>query len=89
MDRIEIVGGRSDLASLVPSAWADHPAVVVRSSMGRQAYAELPRSAEHVLLSPGLGSLYECAASGLGPLLQPGWSVSMALQALPHDTHPL
>jgi len=31
--------------------------------------------------APGLGSLYECASTRLQPLLQPGWNLSMLLQA--------
>jgi hypothetical protein len=79
--KVSIVGGRPDLQNLVPPQWSDHPAVEVRPSLPQPLYSELLRSAKYLLLSPGLGSLYECAASGLTPLLQPGWNMSMLLQA--------
>lgn len=81
ISKISIVGGRPDLPSLVPPEWSDHPAVEVRPSLPQPLYSALLRSAKYLLLSPGLGSLYECAASGLTPLLQPGWNMSMLLQA--------
>jgi hypothetical protein len=80
ISRITIVGGRPDLPGLVPSPWPDHPAVEVRPPLPPPRYAKLLRSSTYQLLSPGLGSLYECAASGLMPLLQPGWNMSMLLQ---------
>jgi hypothetical protein len=81
MSTITIVGGRSDLSSLVPEEWSQHRAIEVRPRLSRSEYSRLLRSAEHLLLSPGLGSLYECSTSGLAPLLQPGWNMSMLLQA--------
>jgi hypothetical protein len=79
--KVAIVGGRPDLPSLVPPRWSDDPAVEVRRRLPQPRYSALLRSANYLLLSPGLGSLYECAASGLAPLLQPGWNMSMLLQA--------
>jgi hypothetical protein len=78
---ITIVGGRADLEDLVPRRWSK--AVQVRPRLPQADYADLLRSADHLLLSPGLGSLYECASTGLQPLLQPGWNLSMLRQA--HD----
>lgn len=79
--KVSIVGGRPDLPSLVPARWSGDAAVEVRPRLPQPRYSALLRSAEYLLLSPGLGSLYECAASGLAPLLQPGWNMSMLLQA--------
>jgi hypothetical protein len=79
--KICIVGGRPDLPGLVPRPWSNHPAVHVYPPLPPPRYSALLRSAEYLLLSPGLGTLYECVASGLAPLLQPGWNMSMLLQA--------
>jgi hypothetical protein len=81
ISKVTIVGGRLDLPSLVPSPWSRHPAIEVYPPLPQPRYSELLRSATYQLLSPGLGSLYECAASGLTPLLQPGWNMSMLLQS--------
>jgi hypothetical protein len=75
---IRIVGGRADLKDLVPAEWSD--AVEVHPRLIQADYAKMLRSAEHLLLSPGLGSLYECTSTHLQPLLQPGWNLSMLLQ---------
>lgn len=77
---VTIAGGRSDLALLVPDEWAAHPAVHVRAGLGQAEYATVAQGAEHLLCSPGLASIYECATSGLSPLWQPGFSMSMLLQ---------
>lgn len=77
---VTIAGGRSDLAALVPKPWHAHPTVRVRAALDRASYAGLARAAEHLVISPGLTSIYECAASALTPLLQPGFSMSMILQ---------
>jgi hypothetical protein len=77
---ITIAGGRADLADLVPDPWRNHPAVRVHAAMDRTSYARAARAAEHLLLSPGLASIYECAAAQLTPLWQPGFSMSMLLQ---------
>lgn len=79
-DEITIAGGRADLAELVPPEWRAHPAITTRSGMNRRHYAEAVRTAEHVIASPGLASIYECAAARLTPLWQPGYSMSMILQ---------
>jgi hypothetical protein len=79
--KVVIVGGRRDLRSLVPRPWSRHRAVVVSPWLPQPSYARLLQSSTYLLLSPGLGTLYECAASGLAPLLQPGWNMSMLLQA--------
>jgi hypothetical protein len=76
---ISIVGGHAGLEDLVPARWSD--AVQVHPRLAQADYAGLLRSAEHLLLSPGLGSLYECTSTRLQPLLQPGWNLSMLLQA--------
>jgi hypothetical protein len=81
ISKVIIVGGRSDLPRLVPAPWSGHPAVEVRPRVPQPQYSKLLRTATYLLLSPGLGTLYECAASGLTPLLQPGWNMSMLLQA--------
>jgi hypothetical protein len=78
---VTIAGGRPDLASLVPGPWLSHPAVHVRTALTQAEYAKTARSAEHLICSPGLASIYECAATGLAPLWQPGFSMSMALQS--------
>ncbi|WP_165984062.1 hypothetical protein [Streptomyces sp. YIM 98790] len=78
--RIVIAGGRADLAGLVPDPWRTHPAVRVRPAMDRAAYARTARTVQHLIASPGLTSLYECAHSRLTPLWQPGFSMSMVLQ---------
>lgn len=78
---ITIVGGRTDLSKLVPAPWRTHPAVRVRTAMDRASYAHAARTAEHLIVSPGLTSIYECAAGRLTPLWQPGFSMSMLLQA--------
>jgi hypothetical protein len=85
LKRVSIVGGRPDLADLVPDEWAGNPKVEICSGLPQEQYAELFRSSGHFLLSPGLGTLYEIAASGLVALLQPGASMSMALQS--HYVH--
>jgi hypothetical protein len=79
--RLTIVGGRPDLGALVPRSWARHPAVSVHVSLDRAAYAALARGSEHVLITPGLAQVYECAVAGLDPLIQPGFGMSMVLQA--------
>jgi hypothetical protein len=76
---VAVVGGRGDLEDLVPARWRN--AVRVHPGLTRTDYAAMLRSAEHLLLSPGLGSLYECTSTHLQPLLQPGWNLSMLLQA--------
>lgn len=81
ISKVSIVGGRTDLPDLVPRLWSGHPAVEVHPRLPQPLYSALLHSATYLLLSPGLGSLYECAASGLAPLLQPGWNMSMLLQA--------
>jgi hypothetical protein len=78
---VTIAGGRPDLASLVPGQWSAHPAVQVRTDLSQAEYAKIARSAEHPVCSPGLASIYECAAGGLAPLWQPGFSMSMVLQS--------
>lgn len=80
LDTVTIVGGRSDLHDLVPPAWRGHPALRIRTGLSRAAYARAVRSAEHLILTPGLASIYECALAHLTPLLQPGFNVSMVLQ---------
>jgi hypothetical protein len=79
--QLTIVGGRADLAGLVPGYWAKHPAVRVHTGLERTRYAALARRSEHVAISPGLAHVYECAVAGLAPLIQPGFSMSMVLQA--------
>ncbi|HEY7144497.1 MAG TPA: hypothetical protein VH637_09635 [Streptosporangiaceae bacterium] len=78
---VSIVGGRDDLPGLIPAPWAGHPAVSVHVGLDRRAYAALARGSEHVLISPGLAHVYECALAGLAPLIQPGFGMSMVLQA--------
>jgi hypothetical protein len=78
---ITIAGGRPDLPSLVPEPWPTHPAVRVRTGLSQEEYAGIARRAEHLICSPGLASIYECAAGGLAPLWQPGFSMSMVLQS--------
>lgn len=78
---VTIAGGRSDLALLVPDEWAAHPAVQVRNGLGQAEYARVAQRTQHLLCSPGLASIYECATSGLSPLWQPGFSMSMLLQS--------
>ena len=60
---VTIAGGRPDLASLVPGPWSAHPAVHVRTGLTQAEYAKTVRSAEHLVCSPGLASIYECAAA--------------------------
>jgi hypothetical protein len=79
--RVIVAGGRADLSRLA-GTWAGHPAMTIHPRLSRAPFADLARSAEHLLLTPGLGSIYECAASGLTPFLQPGFNLSMALQSL-------
>lgn len=79
---VTVVGGRRDLVDLVPPAWRHHEAVRVRPAATRAEHAALCRSARHLLLSPGLTGIHECAASGLAPFLHPGFSMSMAFQSL-------
>ncbi|MBI3687501.1 MAG: hypothetical protein HY241_09255 [Actinobacteria bacterium] len=81
VERVRIVGGRSDLADLVPPAWSRHPALRVGIGVDRATYAGLVQRAAHLIVSPGLATIYECAAAGLTPLLQPGFNMSMVLQA--------
>lgn len=77
---ITIAGGRADLPDLVPARWRTHSAITTRPGMDRRHYARAVHTAEHVIASPGLASIYECAASRLTPLWQPGYSMSMLLQ---------
>lgn len=77
---VTVAGGRPDLADLVPGQWSAHPAVQVRTDLSQAEYAKVARSAEHLICSPGLASIYECAAGGLSPLWQPGFSMSMVIQ---------
>lgn len=79
---VAIVGGRADLTDLVPQRWARHTCVRSLSAVPRREYARLCREAEHLLIAPGLTSIYECAAGGLSPFLQPGFNMSMAFQSL-------
>jgi hypothetical protein len=78
---ITIAGGRPDLSRLVPEPWSSHPGVRVRTGLNQAEYAEIARTAEHLVCSPGLASIYECAAGGLAPLWQPGFNMSMILQS--------
>jgi hypothetical protein len=78
---ITIAGGRPDLPSLVPEPWSTHPAVRVRTGLSQAEYAGIARTAEHLVCTPGLASIYECAAGGLTPLWQPGFNMSMVLQS--------
>lgn len=77
---VTIVGGRSDLPALIPQPWRDHPATRVRLALDRASYATAARRVEHLVMSPGLTSIYECATGRLSPILQPGFSMSMILQ---------
>lgn len=79
--RVTVVGARSDIAELVPELWASHPAIDIRAGLDRASYARLVRASEHLVLAPGLASLHECATAELAPLVQPGFSMSMVLQA--------
>ncbi len=78
---VTIAGGRPDLSSLVPEPWSSHPAVRVRTGLSQAEYARIARTAEYLVCTPGLASIYECAASGLAPLWQPGFNMSMILQS--------
>lgn len=80
-NRVIVVGGRYDLPELIPAQWRQCDSIEVFVGMARTSYARLVREAEHVLLAPGLGTLYECAAGRLTPLLQPGFNMSMVMQA--------
>ncbi len=77
---VTVAGGRKDLVDLVPGDWASHPAVRVRPGLTQAEYASIAQRAEHLLSSPGLASIYECATGGLTPLWQPGFNMSMLLQ---------
>lgn len=77
---VTVAGGREDLVKLVPRDWAAHPAVRVRPGLIRAEYARVALRAEHLLCSPGLASIHECATGGLTPLWQPGFNMSMLLQ---------
>lgn len=78
--QVTIVGGRPDLESLVPLRWRRHPALQVRVGMARANYAALIRSAEHLVLTPGLASIYECMIENIQPIYQPGFNLSMIIQ---------
>lgn len=65
----------------MPEPWSSHPAVRVRTRLTQAEYARTVRTAEHLVCSPGLASIYECAAGGLAPLWQPGFNMSMVLQS--------
>lgn len=80
-ERVVVVGGRRDLPGLLPTSHLGNARVQVRVAASRQVYAELCTRAGHLVLAPGLTSIYECAAAGLAPLFQPGFSMSMVLQA--------
>lgn len=77
---VTVVGGRADLADLLPPWWRRDRRVTVVPGTDRRTYAKLVQSTEHQVLAPGLGSIYECAAARLAPLFQPGFSMSMILQ---------
>lgn len=77
---VTVAGGREDLVNLVPGDWAAHPAVRVRPGLTQAEYARVVQRAEHLLCSPGLASIHECATAGLTPLWQPGFNMSMLLQ---------
>lgn len=79
--RVAVVGARADIAELVPAPWSRHPAIEVHAGLDRARYATLVRASEHLVLAPGLASIHECAAAGLAPMIQPGFSMSMVLQA--------
>jgi hypothetical protein len=80
-DRLTLVAGHRELPELVPSRWARDPRLDVRTGMSRTDYARLLRSAGHVLVAPGLTTLFECAHGRLQPFLQPGFNMSMVLQS--------
>ncbi len=81
VERLTIVGGHPELPGLVPSSWARDPRLDVRAGMPRTEYGALLRSAGHVLVAPGLTTLFECTGGRLRPFLQPGFSMSMILQS--------
>lgn len=81
--QVDIVGAREDLHLLVPSLWTGHLGIRVHTGLDRASYAALARTAEHLILAPGLATINECAVAGLTPLIQPGFNMSMVLEA--HD----
>jgi hypothetical protein len=78
--RVSVIGGRTDLSSFVPPPLAGHPALRIHPGLGRAEYAALVRESEHIIVTPGLGTIHECAHAGLTPLFQPGFCVSMVRQ---------
>ncbi len=73
-----VVGGSPNLERLV-SGYGDRD-VKCMIGLGRHAYAELLRTAQHQILSPGLASIFEAEVAGASPLFSPGSNKSMVLQ---------
>lgn len=78
--RVTVIGGREQLATLVPATWRCDPRLEVITACPPAEYAERLRTSSHQILTPGLATIYECAELGLEPLLGPGYNKSMLLQ---------
>lgn len=79
-ETVVIVGGRAELDSLVPPRWRQDRRLSFVTAAPPDDYAQLLRCSRHQLLTPGLATIYECAALGIAPLLGPGLNKSMLLQ---------
>jgi len=80
---VAIVGGNACLPALAGKHWHPHPGVRLIPALGTAVYARLLRTTPHIIVTPGLSTIYECHAAGLSPFLQPGYNKSMVLQL--HD----
>jgi hypothetical protein len=79
-ETVVIVGGREDLRSLAPARWRRDRRLSFITAVPPDDYAQLLCCSRHQLLTPGLATIYECAALGIAPLLGPGLNKSMLLQ---------